>query len=339
MKRLIKNLVVVNPVGAKVFTVLRRRSFYVSAVRALARIQGAITRGRKDYCIQIETTNACNAHCIFCPNSKQTRPKSVMSDEMFRLILCRIKEDGIRPYGINLNGTGEPFLDNDIIPRIRAVKEAFPKAIVKIHSNLALPLEPTVLRELVNCRLDEINVSINGYDAASYNAVMGLNYERTKNNLRILVDSRNAAHSKLKIRISLALTHHNEDHVVEFVNEWKGLVDSVTVNRAHDYSKAVPESAGVKGYDGELPAIPCKAVFCSISVGVDGEILRCCLDYDGQKGALGNIKDGLLKHYEGQRFQELRDANLKSELRLPMVCRRCYALRDTGFNWFIRRLI
>ena len=68
--------------------------------------------------VWIETTNRCNAACPICPHRGMRRRKGVMEYSLYTKIIddCSTLRSVRR---IQMNLTGEPLLDKDIVRRIR----------------------------------------------------------------------------------------------------------------------------------------------------------------------------------------------------------------------------
>src|SRR3982750_2936536 len=63
--------------------------------------------------VQIESTNICNAKCVFCPRDEMHRRQGVMSLELFKKVVDECAELGIRH--LPLQNYGERFFDR---PRV-----------------------------------------------------------------------------------------------------------------------------------------------------------------------------------------------------------------------------
>src|SRR5687768_8796297 len=96
----------------------------VNIARAEAsRSRGDIVLKSRPYIYTIDTGNYCNLRCPLCPTGYHglERPQAVMNLQNYETIL-----EKIRPYAIEaiLHNWGEPFLNPDILPIIRATKKA-----------------------------------------------------------------------------------------------------------------------------------------------------------------------------------------------------------------------
>src|ERR1700704_696229 len=63
--------------------------------------------------VSIETTNICNANCVFCAYQYQTRPTGIMSVELFRKIIDEYSELGGGELGLTPT-VGDPLIDKHL---------------------------------------------------------------------------------------------------------------------------------------------------------------------------------------------------------------------------------
>src|ERR1700750_2483405 len=70
--------------------------------------------------VQIESTNICNAKCVFCPRDDMHRKQGVMSLDLFRKIVDECAALGITH--VRVHNYGEPFLDRHLTEKVRYAK-------------------------------------------------------------------------------------------------------------------------------------------------------------------------------------------------------------------------
>src|SRR4051812_39732990 len=63
--------------------------------------------------VQIESTNICNAKCVFCPRDDMHRRQGVMRVELFRKIVDECVELGITH--VRMHNYGEAFIDRQLV--------------------------------------------------------------------------------------------------------------------------------------------------------------------------------------------------------------------------------
>jgi MoaA/NifB/PqqE/SkfB family radical SAM enzyme len=70
--------------------------------------------------LSIETVYGCNARCIMCPiDYPAKRKKQIMSSKMYKYIIDSMAKYVDDINMLNLFGLGEPFLDPQLLDRIR----------------------------------------------------------------------------------------------------------------------------------------------------------------------------------------------------------------------------
>ncbi len=144
--------------------------------------------------IDIEITNHCNAHCIFCPNDK-IKEKGFMKKEVFFKIINKIKEANIS--FIMFIGRGEPILHPHFLEFVRHIKENS-GAKLEVFTNGYL-LSKKLIDELAELN-DEylnlrINVSLHSLKINVHDKLVGLSLKVIADNLKYLMKHEKVGHS------------------------------------------------------------------------------------------------------------------------------------------------
>jgi len=335
--RILKNLFESNKLFANFFDFVTGTSIYKFLLDLRIKYSIKKINRLKRYNIIIETTNICNARCIMCPHPQMKRKRGIMTEEIFSLILDKIKQDNINPTCFILNGFGEPLVDRDIVKRIKTIRKGFPDSAIKFYTNLSLANDKK-LKNLVLSGINEINVSFNGFNPKNYERVMGLNYQKTKVNLLKLIELKNKFNTDLKIRISMALVSVNQSDFKKFLIFWESKVDSVSVNRIHTYGDSVKDVSGEMRINFDKTPSACKYIWDTIVFDFEGNLVLCCLDYES-KYKFGNIKkDGVLKIFNSVKFEAIRKMHLRRDIKKLNICRKCYTPYKNGVEWWINNL-
>lgn len=335
--REIKNILETNGLASKIFDFIAGINLYKKIISQKIEKYSRFIEETKRYNLIIETTNLCNAKCIMCPHPIMKRKKEIMNDITFNKIIERLREEMITPVVIILNGFGDPLTDNKIFERVKKLKKYFSHSAVKFYTNLGFADEKCI-KNILNCGLDEINISFNGATKQSYEKTMGISYKKTLANLEKLISERNKTGGKLLIRISMATVRTNNNEEKVFINKWKKRVDSVSVNRVHTYGGAVMDVSGEKTINFNKETFPCKYLWNTIVIGVNGDFFLCCLDYEG-KYNFGNIReDRILDAFYSKAFEEIRVKHLKREIKDIPICYKCYTPYRNGIEWLKRDL-
>src|SRR5512138_1190406 len=140
--------------------------------------------------LQLEVTSACNLRCAMClvryrpPVNKITGAMPVAT---FRALVDDLP--GLRQ--LTLQGLGEPLLAPDLLPMVRYAKERGVR--VGFNSNATL-LSRRRAEELVDAGLDWLHVSLDGADAATFEAIRdGASFQTVVGNLAGLVEAKQAS--------------------------------------------------------------------------------------------------------------------------------------------------
>lgn len=335
--RIAKNLVESNPAVSLLFDITASTPIYKAMVRRKINQYVANIKQNKNYNIIIESSNFCNARCIMCPHSTMARPRQIMDDHTFRLVIKRLLDEKITPLAFIMNGFGEPMTDPKLISRIKQVKKTFPRSVVKIYSNFGLATEKSI-KEIIQSGLGEINVSFNGFDKTNYQDTMKISYDRTLDNLKLLLKKRRQFKSNLKVRISMTLVKNNEARISQFIKYWQTKVDSVSANKVHTYNRSVPDTSNKFKINFKKAAFPCKYIFNTIVITNKGDISLCCLDYEA-KHLYGNIKDlPILDIFYSKAFNAVRQMHLNNQVKKMPICANCYTPYKNGVEWFYDNL-
>src|SRR6185437_14470829 len=86
-------------------------------IRRLLLATGRDRAPRLPEIVQIESTNICNAKCVFCPRDEMHRRQGVMSFDLFRKIVDECATLGITH--VRVHNYGEPFLDRHLTEKVR----------------------------------------------------------------------------------------------------------------------------------------------------------------------------------------------------------------------------
>src|SRR5918996_1465266 len=134
--------------------------------------------------VQIESTNICNAKCVFCPRDEMHRKQGIMSFELFRKVVDECAELGITH--VRVHNYGEPFVDRQLVAKVRYAKEKGIKEVGMI-SNGSLITED-VARGMIEAGLDAINISVDASGREVFEATrIGLKYDKVIANIERLL--------------------------------------------------------------------------------------------------------------------------------------------------------
>jgi molybdenum cofactor biosynthesis enzyme MoaA len=263
--------------------------------------------------VAIETTNACNAKCAFCPNSVVSRDHLAMSDETFHKIVddCTTFElSAIEPF---LNG--EPFMDPQIIPRLQYIRARLPKTKLRLYTN-GYGMTDKRVDELLDLGIDHLFVSLNTLDPVKYEAVMGLRLERTLRNIDYAVDASRRKRLAREITVRMVRTNEttkeDEKRFAAYCREKN--VNCMIVglfNYLGDVHSALP-----------VPNFPCEHL-TRVDILSNGKVTLCCMDAEGHYPWGDVTKESVLDIYNGERARAYRQAHRTGKRREIPPCGTC----------------
>jgi MoaA/NifB/PqqE/SkfB family radical SAM enzyme len=159
-----------------------------------------IAATRLPVCLYLETTNRCNLLCTTCPRTyEELEPPADMSWGLFVSIVDQVP-DLVRAV---LHGVGEPMLVKDLPRMVRYLKD---RGVYVLFNTNGTVLNERNGRALIAAELDELRVSLDAANAASFRRVRGKNYfDRILKNVRRFRDLQKGT-GQDKPRVSLWLT-------------------------------------------------------------------------------------------------------------------------------------
>ena len=277
--------------------------------------------------IYIEITNICNLKCNFCPLTK--REKKFLSSMEFKHILKELK-----PYTqyIYMHLMGEPLLNPNIEEFFNIAYEEGFKVNLTTNGTLIKDKGDILLKAKA---IRQINVSLHSFEANDndidfytyFNSV--LDFEREANEKTNIIcsmrlwnlDSYNIkGENKLNEEIISLIRDkfHYEGDLKERLDKDKRikLRDRLYLNSAEKFQWPTMEieSLGDRGF--------CHGLRDHFGILVDGTVVPCCLDGEGNI-PLGNIyKESLKEILEGERARRIYDG-FSARKRVEELCKRC----------------
>ena len=279
-------------------------------VRRLLAAAGRDRAPRWPEIVQIESTNICNARCVFCPRDQMTRRQGVMDQALYQKIVDECVELGIRH--VRLHNYGEPFVDRSLVEKIRYAKECG-VAEVGLISNGSLITE-VVARGIVEAGLDAINISVVASGREVFESTrVGLTYDQVIANIERIVRVR-AELQRTRPRLIMSFVRQNDSAEEQaFIDRWKAVADKIHVTDLHNW-------AGTLGGRADAP-FPCYRQWLTFTVLWDGRVALCCADFDGRV-ILGDLRTATIREvWNGEAYRKIRREHL--ETGGPAICTAC----------------
>ena len=273
--------------------------------------------------LAIETVRACNAKCIMCPSESMERAKGVMKPRVHDMILGKILDWGAPINLITHAGLGEPLLDRRLATRIAVEKAMFPNAQVAVYSNGAL-LSETRASELLDCGLDILSISLNGFRKETYEAVMKIPRDTTFERVERFLEMKQAAGSPMELHVSMVRTEHcSNEEVEEFKAYWQGRTNAVVIPEWITWGGFLDPVAPAEQY-------PCSYIWKTMMIDFDGTVKMCCEDYDSRYPMGSLVDQDPDEIFNSPRMLAQRSAQLQGEFHWPDMCRNCAETHDVA---------
>ncbi len=275
--------------------------------------------------VQIESTNICNAKCVFCPRDEMHRRQGVMSVDLFKKIVDECAALGITH--VRVHNYGEPFLDRHLTEKVRYAKAKGIREVGMI-SNGSLITED-LARGMIEAGLDAINISVDASGKETFERTrVHLEYDTVIDNIRTLARLRKEMGKKRPKLILSFVRQGNTADEQAFIDEWSQVADKIHVTDLHNWAGTLNSTSDVR--------FPCYRIWLTFTVLWDGRVSLCCADFDGRH-VLGDLRTSTIQEiwnspiYRSVRRQQLQDGG-------PEICRTCDLPKKDSPLW-VKRLL
>ena len=276
-----------------------------------------------------ETVNICNADCVFCPYSAQTRARGFMEAELFERVLDQYRQIG----GGHLTLTpmvGDALLDRNWMQRIRLLGSMRKWIVPSITSNL-YALEKYSDHDVLEMLqvLRRIHISCYGITPEECEAITRRRaFDRFLYQTRRLLNIQQASGTNCDVRIGFRLaTPQSHEELESFLHRNFG--------QMLPFGSTTTYANWGNSMHGELPGeanwvtprsneSACVMLPLAIQVYWDGRVSACsCCDYDsGEQLYLGDAnKQTLGEIFNGPRSQAVWRAHHSGKLQ--PICQHC----------------
>jgi len=292
-------------------------------VRRLLLAAGRDRAPRLPEIIQIESTNLCNAKCVFCPRDEMHRRQGVMDMDLFKKIADEAAALGITH--VRVHNYGEPFLDKQLVEKVRYAKEKGIKEVGMI-SNGSLITE-ALAQGMIDAGLDAINISVDASGKEVFESTrLNLKYDDVITNINTLVRLRKAAgRTHPKLILSFVRQNNSADEQA-FIREWSGIADKVHINDLHNWAGTLDARTEVQ--------CPCYRPWLTFTVLWDGRVSLCCADFDGRH-ILGDLRTSTIAEvWNAPAYRAARRQHLESGG--PEICRSCDLPKKDSPLWITK---
>jgi MoaA/NifB/PqqE/SkfB family radical SAM enzyme len=274
--------------------------------------------------VQIESTNICNAKCVFCPRDDMHRKQGVMDMALFRKIVDECAALGIEH--VRMHNYGEPFVDRSLVEKVRYAKErGIPQ--VGMISNGSLITEAAA-RGMIEAGLDAINISVDASGREVFESTrLGLKYDKVIGNIERLVRIREELDRRRPKLILSFVRQNNSVDEQAFIEHWRQVADKIHITDLHNWAGTLNQESDVN--------YPCYRPWLTFTVLWDGRVSLCCADFDGRT-VLGDLRTATIREvWNSDAYRSVRRQHLESGG--PDICRSCDLPKKDSPLW-VRKL-
>ena len=264
---------------------------------------------------QIELTNACNLRCPMCPRTNHMdREIKFMNFDLFKVIIQDL--NNINPHNGNVQIQLHHFGDSLLHPQLEKFLifcKAYQMPTMISTNGTTLTKEK---REAIINNLGVLWISFDSVNKETYETMRkGASFEKTVDNITQLMIEK----GDNKPDVILSSLIHDE----EYEAFWKARgVKHILFKNYHSWRNE-PDVREFTGIQKVITNDACGYLPLSFCVLVDGRVVPCCMDYNGDM-ILGNLKlESIGEIWYGNRYKALRMRHLNKEKENINLCKGC----------------
>lgn len=283
--------------------------------------------------LHIETTNACNADCVFCGYQYMERPKKIMSMEVYERALAQYVDMGGGDLLLEVV-VGDPILDPKFYDKIRIARSHPEIERIETITN-GIAVHKIGAAKLIESGISKIFLSTSGFDRESYEQIYrSKDYDRMRGNILDLLRENEKAGKPVEIVIGLRTNRPLEAVMADRdfqeiraygppidwsfgFDDWMGRIDFGALPQGFIKREAQPQSESCAWlYDGPI-------VFTNGDLGLCG-----CRDVEAKSElVVGNVmQQSLHEIWTSPKVKSLRARFATPDK--PDICRSCTMYRN-----------
>ena len=258
--------------------------------------------------VDMELTNQCGSECLMCPRDAITRPKGMMSEEVFNTVSDKLIREGSL---ITFSGMGDPLSHSKVFEWIADIRKKNGDAGIVINP---ASLHERIPQRLIESRPNSITISFPSTQKEVFEKLCPtIPFEDALKRTRELVD---LSRGNVGVRIAGIKAEINNNESEGFVSFWRELNVSADMTACHGRGGNLKDSDiyGPKTFG--LSSGRCGLFQFHTFVTWEAEVLACCHDLTGA------TRIGNLAHDAVTAIADRKRDILKSSMPFP-VCRQC----------------
>jgi radical SAM protein with 4Fe4S-binding SPASM domain len=285
--------------------------------------------------VSFETTNVCNAKCVFCANTVMERRKQMMDMEVFRKAVDEAAAFGVNEINFNVT-IGDPLLDKRLLERARYVRQNHPRFKTLGFVTTLQWLHLFDIDEFMDAGFTWVSCSVTLSGRDQYREFFGVDcYDQVLRNLATLADANERRGRPMYILLTIKPTNEPLDAIKahpDFIRMGEVLKRDLTpcIEAMGTYFTDWGGAVQLPDHLKKRPIIPrwyrpCRFLYQTLMVYSNGNVGACnCQDFEANSELiLGNIANTTVQEiWEGDRLKEIRE-NWRKRNEVPDICRGC----------------
>ena len=269
--------------------------------------------------LDIELTNYCMVDCEMCPRRYMKRDNGFMSWDVFKRI---VDESAGKSKSCYLHQMGEPLLHHQLLDMIEYVNRA--KIFSALSTNAVLLFEH-VSERLFKSGLKHLILSMDAIDEEKYKSIRkGASLPQILRNIEKCIEIRKSGNFQTYIELQVINMKNNKgefDKICEYMSDKLDGIGGITLK---PYSFWAGHVSDLSIRD-EIPKeFVCTMGNYSMSFLWNGDIVKCCMDYDGFT-KVGNIKKQTIAEvWDSDEYKTFRAAHKNKDFSKLKFCKGCY---------------
>lgn len=271
----------------------------------------------------LESTNFCNLGCIMCPTGLKTtkRAKGNMDYGLFTRI---VDEMAGKVKSTTLHIWGESLMHPRIFDMIAYCRSKGLRSEISTNATL---LDEDRAGQMLDAGLDVLYLCLDGVNKETYEAIRrNASFEKTQANIERFVAMKSERRlSAPQVNVQIIKMKPTAPEVEEFVRRWRQVrgIDRINVKPFDSWAEQIDQVSDLRQEAVSLPRrYACPNLWYHAHIYWDGSLVMCDRDFDGLYD-LGNVKDGVMKAWNGALMRELRRRHVKSDYSGVSPCDSC----------------
>ena len=287
--------------------------------------------------LTFDTTNLCNARCVWCHNPDLQYPKGIMSQNLFEKIIDDYSQCGGNVWFATF---GEPFMDKNILDKIQYLRKFDSiKDVVLLTNGLLLTTDKS--RQLLDLNIN-IEISLDEINKDKFELVKQMDFDKVIENTLFLLEENKRLGSPIKTIIRMKTLQSekeiNELNLYKRLKELSSFIDLTPIassdsianwagsfNKRKFFDEYLPETqpnGSYKNYNIQNKA-PCSQLWKNMVIMWDGKVVLCCADMEGEE-IIGDLnKNSISQIWKGEKIKTIREL-FKNRLKNKVPpCKKC----------------